>query len=410
MTNDEVGDLVDRYRVVRSHTEELAAPFSAEDQTVQSMPDVSPMKWHRAHTTWFFETFVLGMADESHVPIDPTFSTLFNSYYVAVGPRYERAARGVISRPGSAEVGEYRRRVDEAMLALLAADDDPAIAEVTILGLNHEQQHQELMAMDIKHVLSRNPLVNRPGVIDWSPAPTSQESLQAFEGGLCQLGVDPATPFSFDNEGPQHQIFVAPFSLADRLVTNRRYLAFIDDGGYERPDLWLSDGWALAQAQGWEAPLYWERGASGWEEFTLLGRGGLDLERPVAHVSYYEADAFARWAEARLPTEAEWEVAVRALGATDDERHGTLHPTGVGDDHFGSLWQWTQSAYAPYPGFAPAAGAVGEYNGKFMINNQVLRGSACVTPPGHSRPSYRNFFNPGSRWMFSGIRLASDAS
>jgi ergothioneine biosynthesis protein EgtB len=410
VTLSEVDDLVDRFRIIRTHTEALAAPFSPEDQTVQSMPDVSPMKWHRAHTTWFFETFVLGVANNAYAPVDPSYSTLFNSYYVAVGPRYERAARGVISRPGSAEVAEYRHRVDEAMVDLLTTNDDPAITGVTILGLNHEQQHQELMAMDIKHVLSRNPLVNRRGTIDWSPAPTMAGSSSRFDGGLGWLGVDPATPFSFDNEGPRHQVFVAPFSIADRLTTNGDYLAFIDDGGYERADLWLSDGWAVAQAQGWEAPLYWERGESGWEEFTLLGRDALDGNRPVAHVSYYEADAFARWAEARLPTEAEWEVAVRMLGQGDDGRQGALHPTGVGDDHFGALWQWTQSAYAPYPGFQPAAGAVGEYNGKFMINNQVLRGSACVTPPGHSRPSYRNFFHPGARWMFSGIRLAGGVS
>ena len=405
-----VDSLASRYRSVRSHTEELAAPFSPEDQTVQSMPDVSPMKWHRAHTTWFFETFVLSAANPRYQPIDQSYSELFNSYYVGVGPRYERAQRGVISRPGSAEVAEYRRQVDDAMLALLADTIDPTTADIVTLGLNHEEQHQELMAMDIKHVLSQNPLVNRRGPVSWSPATPPEDTWQDIEGGLFEIGAEPSLPFSFDNEHPAHQVYVAPFALADRLVTNAHFNAFMEDGGYERPELWLSDGWAHAQQHGWTAPLYWANGEAGWEEFTLLGRDAIDPNRPVAHVSYYEADAFARWASARLPTEAEWEVAVRALDLTDDRNEGSLHPTGEADDHFGALWQWTQSAYAPYPGFAPAAGAVGEYNGKFMINNQVLRGGACVTPPGHARASYRNFFHPSARWMFSGIRLAGEPS
>ena len=410
MRDPDLSSLLARYEDVRSQTERLAALFSPEDQTAQSMPDVSPMKWHRGHTTWFFETFVLAAQDATHRPIDPSYAVLFNSYYVGVGPRHERSARGVITRPGSDEVARYRVHVDEAMRTLLEGPLDEGVRQRIVLGLQHEQQHQELMMMDIKHVLAQNPLVNRRDrdvKATVEPGPTGWRS---FDAALSPMGCDAGPSFSFDNERPEHRAFVEAFALADRLVTNGEYLAFIDDGGYRRPELWLSDGWSLAQREAWEAPLYWDLGDDGWEEFTLEGRGALDPSLPVAHVGYFEADAFARWSGARLPTEQEWEVVARSLGADDDHRQAALHPGPSDADLFGSLWQWTQSAYSPYPGFAPEAGAIGEYNGKFMINNQVLRGSACVTPVGHSRATYRNFFSPASRWMFSGIRLATATS
>ena len=400
------------YASVRELTEALSAPLSPEDQTVQSMPDVSPTKWHRAHTTWFFETFLLQPTTPGYEPFHPAFGYLFNSYYEAVGSRHPRPERGLVSRPGVAEVAAYRSHVDEAMATVLERDDERLDWLVT-LGLQHEQQHQELLLMDIKHVLSCNPLepayLERP-----TPRVASQATLVGWvehPGGLVEIGHD-GDDFAFDNESPRHAVHLRPFALADRTVTCGDWLAFVDDDGYRRPELWLSDGWALVQAEGWEAPLYWRRDGEGdpWRVFTLTGARPLDPAEPVTHVSYHEADAFARWAGARLPTEAEWE-AVASTERAEDGRYldlDVLHPRAGGMSLHGEVWQWTASAYLPYPGFRPAPGAVGEYNGKFMVSQHVLRGGSCVTPPGHVRTTYRNFFPPASRWPFTGVRLARD--
>jgi ergothioneine biosynthesis protein EgtB len=401
------------YSTVRALTEQLADPLSPEDQTVQSMADTSPAKWHRAHTTWFFEEFLLGKFASWYEPYHPSYRYLFNSYYEAVGPRHPRPARGVVSRPGVDEIGRYRRAVDTAMMRLL---DDYPRAEVEALvglGLNHEQQHQELLLMDIKHVLSCNPLASGYR----SVAPVAGEALPMavrwvdLDGGLVEVGHD-GDGFAFDNETPRHRVYIEPFTLASRPVTCGEWAAFIDDGGYGKPEVWLSDGWAAVRAEGWEAPLYWRR-ASGdeWTVFTLGGERPLCLDEPVCHVSYYEADAYARWSGARLPTEAEWEHAVGGMLPFRQRFDlDALHPrpcTGPGlEDSVGEVWEWTASPYAPYPGFRPLPGAVGEYNGKFMVNQYVLRGGACVTPPGHARATYRNFFPPGARWPFTGVRLA----
>jgi ergothioneine biosynthesis protein EgtB len=408
------GVTASRYASVRDLTEVLAAPLSPEDQTVQSMPDVSPTKWHRAHTTWFFETFLLRPDDPGYAPFHPMYEYLFNSYYETVGPRHPRPRRGLLSRPSASEVGEYRRHVDDAMARLLDDDLPPARAALVELGLQHEQQHQELLLMDVKHVLSVNPM--RPAyrgrghgrdVADRDATPS-----QWIEhgGGLADVGHD-GTGFAFDNELPRHQQHLAGFALADRPVSCGEWLAFVDDGGYRRPEWWLSDGWATVQAEGWEAPLYWERDGATWSVFTLAGPRPVDPAEPVCHVSYYEADAYARWCGARLPTEAEWEVVASKFaplpGGID---LAVLHPSppAGGTPGFGEVWEWTASAYLPYPGFTPAPGAVGEYNGKFMVNQHVLRGGSCVTPAGHARPSYRNFFPPAARWPFTGVRLARD--
>ena len=400
------------YRSVRDLTETLAAPLSPEDQTVQSMPDVSPTKWHRAHVTWFFETFVLAPNVAGHRPFHPDFAYLFNSYYESMGDRHPRPERGLVTRPGAAEVGEYRAHVDAAMAGLLEGSDLPTeLADLIELGLHHEQQHQELLLMDIKHVLSCGsvdaaylPLdVPPPGV----PRPSGWID---HPGGLVEVGHE-GDGFSFDNESPRHRVWLEPFSLADRPVTNGDWLAFEADGGYERPELWLSDGWYAVQA-GLRSPLYWRTDDGVRREFTLAGWTPLDPARPVVHVSYHEADAYARWAGARLPTEAEWEAV--AGGRTTEGRAldlTRLQPeVGPPGDLglFGDVWEWTSSAYLPYPGFRPAAGAVGEYNGKFMSGQHVLRGGACVTPEGHTRRTYRNFFPPGAQWAFSGLRLARD--
>ena len=384
--------------MVRQLTEDLAAPLSPEDQTVQSMPDVSPTKWHRAHVTWFFETFVLASRQEGFRPYQDGYWHLFNSYYESLGPRHPRPERGLISRPGAGEVGDYRADVDKRMLDLLASLDETGAAELAPLldlGLHHEHQHQELLLMDIKHVLSCNPL--RPAAYPAGShhvvASRAEQEWTAFPGGVVDIGADTGG-FAFDNELPRHSALVPPFRIARRLVTNREWLAFIDDGGYRRPEFWLSDGWARVRADGWQAPLYWIDEDGEWLQHTLSGTRRIDPDEPVIHVSHYEADAFAAWSGARLPTEFEWEVAAEA---------------GALDQALDSCWQWTASAYLPYPGFRAAPGAVGEYNGKFMSNQMVLRGGACITPPGHARNSYRNFFPPHSRWAFSGLRLASDA-
>ncbi len=407
-----------KYLAIRSLTEELARPLSAEDQTVQSMPDASPTKWHRAHTTWFFETFVLGDHSPGYGIVDPVYTYLFNSYYEAVGARHPRPGRGLVTRPGIEEVARYRSHVDRAMMSLLdgkALTED--VAGLIELGTHHEQQHQELLLMDIKHLLSCNPLrpAYRPLAGPGAQGPAPARRWTEHPGGLADVGHQ-GTEFAFDNESPRHRVVLRPFRIASHPVTNGEWLCFIEDGGYDRPELWLSDGWATVKAQDWEAPQYWFRDApdsSNWNVFTLGGSRRVHPNEPVCHVSYYEADSFARWAGARLPTEAEWEV----VAANQPDSGGLLdlnrcHPRPVSASHgsfIGDVWQWTASSYSPYPGFRPAPGAVGEYNGKFMVSQYVLRGGSCATPAGHPRVTYRNFFPPWARWCFSGLRLARDA-
>ena len=401
------------FTAVRAHTERLAAPLSAEDQTVQSMPDVSPTKWHRAHTTWFFEAFVLGPHQSGYEEFDPAFAYLFNSYYEGMGERHPRAERGLLTRPGIDAVASYRCHVDVAMEDLIGSDPPPAVLGLVELGLHHEQQHQELLAMDIKHVLGVNPL--RPAYAEQAPASSSAREVTwlGHEGGLVDIGLD-GGGFAFDNELPRHRSWLQPFLLADRPVTNGEWLAFMADGGYVRPELWLSEGWGTVTAQRWSAPLYWQPDGDGWSVHTLHGVRAVDLDAPVSHISHFEADAFARWAGGRLPTEEEWEavVAARAPSWPDRALRSGLEPvmpaTGQSALALGEVWEWTASAYLPYPGFVPAAGAVGEYNGKFMVNQHVLRGASAATPAGHARTTYRNFFPSASRWAFSGVRLARD--
>ncbi|MGH9093869.1 MAG: ergothioneine biosynthesis protein EgtB [Acidimicrobiales bacterium] len=406
------------YQAVRDATECLAAPLSAEDQTVQTVPEVSPTKWHRAHTTWFWEQFVLLPSHPGYQAHLDEYLYLFNSYYEGAGPRHPRTARGMVTRPGTAEVARYRHVVDTAMGELLAAGPAPAVLETVELGLHHEQQHQELLLMDIKHVLGTQP---SRGAYQRQPAPRAGRDAPPpgwleLDGGLVSTGAPPpsdatAGSFTYDNETPTHRTWLEPFAMADRLVTAGEWLAFMDDGGYRRSDLWLSDGWAVICAEDRQAPLYWEPDDGGrWVVYTLAGPRPVDPAEPVVHVSYHEAEAFAHWAGARLPTEAEWELAASA-GARAAPRSGSLHPTPAhaGDQQwFGQAWQWTASAYLPYPGFRPNPGVVGEYNGKFMCGQHTLRGSACVTPAGHDRLTYRNFFPPEARWAFSGLRLARD--
>jgi ergothioneine biosynthesis protein EgtB len=409
--------LAERFDAARRLTEELAAPLSAEDQTVQSMPDVSPTKWHRAHTSWFFETFLLTPSLPGYRVFHPDFGYLFNSYYVGVGDRYPRTDRGLLSRPGIVEIADYRRHVDGAMAELLDRGPDPTVAALVELGIQHEQQHQELLLMDIKHVLSLNPMlptyVPRARLAPGRVAPTTWT---VHPGGTVQVG-HAGDGFGFDNEFPRHLVHLEPFALADRTVTCGEWLEFLEDGGYRRPELWLSDGWANVEADGWESPLYWSHRDAGWREFSLGGDDPVEPSRPVGHVSYYEADAYARWAGARLPTESEWEVATAVRAGTSGTvgnllDTAALHPgpvTGSASGPFGDVWQWTSSAYSPYPGFTAAAGAVGEYNGKFMVNQYVLRGGSCVTPADHVRATYRNFFPPSARWAVAGLRLARNA-
>jgi ergothioneine biosynthesis protein EgtB len=379
---------LERFLGVRSLTEELAAPLSAEDQTVQSMPDASPTKWHLAHTTWFFETFILRPYAEPYRPFDPAFEYLFNSYYEAVGPRHPRPQRGLITRPGVEDVREYRRYVTDAMVDFLRRGG--RCDDLVELGLQHEQQHQELILMDIKHALSMNPLRPAYRVARSRAASVSGPTAwREFEGGLVETGHR-GPGFAFDNEGPRHRSWLDAFAIAMRPVTSGEYLAFIEDGGYRRAEFWLSAGWECVNARGWEAPLYWEKKDDAWHVFTLSGLEPVDPARPVCHVSAFEAAAFAKWAGKRLPREAEWETAASELQGR------------------GEVWEWTASPYVAYPGYREPPGAIGEYNGKFMASQMVLRGGCSASPEGHARPTYRNFFPPDARWMFGGIRLAED--
>jgi len=413
-------ELLDDYGRVRAQTERLASVLSAEDQTVQTMPDVSPTKWHRAHVTWFFETFLLGEYAGGYHVFDDAYAYIFNSYYEAVGARHPRPERGLLSRPGIEDIARYRAHVDAAMAPLLEHPDQPGLAELIVLGLHHEQQHQELLLMDIKHVLSRNPL--HPVYLAGSPTPLGSHPPKAgwleHEGGPVEIGHR-GEGFGFDNEFPVHTVHLTPFGLADRPVTCGEWLSFMEDDGYHRPEFWLSDGWAVVNAQQWDAPLYWWRDPDDpdrWLQFTLSGVRPVDPDEPVCHVSYYEADAFAHWTGMRLPTEAEWETIAAAHGEGDNFlgddflSHGAPHPRPAVSTNgiLGDTWEWTSTAYSAYPGFRAAPGAVGEYNGKFMVSQYVLRGGCCATPRGHVRATYRNFFPPGARWSFSGVRLARD--
>jgi ergothioneine biosynthesis protein EgtB len=435
--------LAGRYRDVRAWSVALAAPLAVEDTVVQSMPDASPTKWHLAHTTWFFETFVLSKAEPGYIPFHPGFGYLFNSYYEAVGPRHPRPERGLLTRPTREEVRAYREHVDGRMLDFLGSPEaggDAALLDVLELGLQHEQQHQELILTDVKHLLSLNPL--RPAYRLECPDRAPDAGAPADSGKGAPPGwlpfpegvraVGHAGPgFAFDNESPRHRVFLEAFDLASRPVTSGEYIGFIEDRGYERPELWLSDGWAAACAKGWSAPLYWERRERRWWSFTLDGMREVDPSEPVCHVSWYEADAYARWAGARLPSEEEWETAAEGLPVEGNfVERGRLHPApldpapidlmpldrahapgrGAPVRMFGDVWEWTRSPYAPYPGFRPVEGALGEYNGKFMVNQVVLRGGSCATPAPHVRSTYRNFFPPEARWQFSGIRLARDGN
>jgi ergothioneine biosynthesis protein EgtB len=411
--------LADEYRRVRAASEALCLPLAIEDYVVQSMPEASPAKWHLAHTSWFFEEFVL----DAYVPRyrfhDLRYRQLFNSYYQSVGPIHRRAERGLLTRPTVPETYRYRSHVDEQVAALLAVQgDDPTLVARVTLGLHHEQQHQELLLTDVKHALACNPLnpVYRHG-----PPRVTRDAVsltfRSCRGGLREVGYA-GSAFCFDNELPRHRTFVPPYRLASRLTTNAEYREFVRDGGYEQATLWLSDGWDTVQRNGWQRPLYWS--ASLNQEFTLSGLIELDPNAPVCHLSYYEADAFARWAGARLPSETEWELAAAELDVGGNFlESGLLHPRAAAARHeggptpdieqlYGDAWEWTSSPYGPYPGFRPPGGALGEYNGKFMVNQLVLRGGSCATPESHIRATYRNFFSPCARWQFAGVRLAQD--
>lgn len=421
--------LAQRFQHTRARTDRLCEPLAAEDMTVQACEETSPAKWHLAHTTWFFETFVLEKHDPSFAPYNPDFRVLFNSYYHTLGERHPRPARGMLTRPGLGEVMAYRDTVNERVVTLLASLDDEQLERVTPLvelGLQHEQQHQELLLMDIKRLLSLNPTrpAYAPAVRDEAPRASQSSAPDPtwidIDGGVRPIGHHPGDAFAFDNETPRHRTLLEPFQLRSHPVTNAEFAAFINDGGYKRPELWLDEGWSTVCRERWEAPLYWSRAAdSSWHEYTLFGERPLDPHAPAVHISFFEAEAFARWADARLPTEAEWEAAAAgrwddavAIGHFLDDDH--FHPRPTSDPSApnapvqlaGSVWEWTRSSHEPYPGYRPPAGPVGEYNGKFMCNSFVLRGGSCVTPRDHIRPTYRNFFRPGARWAFAGLRLA----
>ncbi len=410
---ERAASLARRLAEVRRATDALAAPLSAEDAQVQSMPDASPTKWHLAHTTWFFEEFVLGRAHPERRPFHPSFRFLFNSYYDAVGARQPRPRRGLLTRPALEEVRRYRSAVDADLAGLLSRARDADLLDAVELGIAHEEQHQELVLTDLKHAFAQNPL--RPA---YAPPPVAGPAAPplawlSHPGGGVEIGA-PAAGFAFDNERPRHAVLLGPFAIASRPATCGEWIAFLEDGGYERPELWMSDGLAAVKREGWQAPLYWERDGARWMQFTMGGMLPVDPAEPVCHVSWYEADAYARWAGARLPTEAEWEAALAGAppGGTFAE-DGRFHPAAARAESGpaqagGDVWEWTRSGYEPYPGFRPLAGAFGEYNAKFMVGQLVLRGGSCATPRRHLRPSYRNFFYPDARWQFSGVRLARD--
>jgi ergothioneine biosynthesis protein EgtB len=406
------------FRTVRQHSERLCQPLQIEDYVIQTTPEASPAKWHLAHVTWFYETFMLKVFSPNYRDFHPRFRYLFNSYYEQVGEFFPRSQRGLLSRPTVEEVYRYRAYVDEQMAQLIetASEEDwYNIAARLLIGLNHEQQHQELLLTDLKYNLAFNPL--RPAYRDDLPTSSHQTapSLNWFDyaGGLESIGFQ-CDGFAYDNESPRHQVYIPAFKLASRPVTNGEYLAFIEADGYQRPELWLSDGWSTIHKLGWQAPLYWEKIDGQWWQMTLGGMRPLVMDEPVCHVSYYEADAFATWQEKRLPTEAEWEVAARDLPIQGNLRdRGFLQPIVAEQGEsllqmYGDVWEWTQSPYTPYPGYHPQPGALGEYNGKFMCNQMVLRGGSCVTPNDHIRLTYRNFFYPDERWQFKGFRLAED--
>jgi len=406
----------------RHETERLAQPLSPEDQVVQSMTDASPAKWHRAHTTWFFETFVLLPYLRGYSAFNESYGYLFNSYYDAIGARHPRPQRGLLTRPSCEEVATYRRHVDAAMDDLFGTVTDDqtwaSISEVILIGIHHEQQHQELLLMDILHAFSCNsvePAYLSGPTLAASANVSSPLTWTELAGGTFTVGHEPSHGFAFDNEGPRHDVVIEPFRIADRLVTNREWLEFMEDGGYQRPEFWLSDGWAFSQEAAWTAPGYWKQeDDSTWSQFSLHGRHAIDLDAPVCHVSFYEAEAFATWCGKRLATEFEWEVAAHTASIEGNFlTSGALRPLAASDNKslgqmFGDVWEHSRSPYTPYPGFKIAEGAIGEYNGKFMSNQMVLRGGSCVTPDNHIRLTYRNFFYPHQRWMFAGVRLTED--
>ncbi|HEY5806539.1 MAG TPA: ergothioneine biosynthesis protein EgtB [Povalibacter sp.] len=417
----QVESLSGRYRRVRSMTLALCEPLEAEDYVAQSMPDASPIKWHLAHTSWFFEQFILRPRDPAYRPFKAQFDYLFNSYYQTVGPMHLRPQRGLLTRPTVAEVRQYRAHVDEHMQQLIESTVvQQSVADLITLGLHHEQQHQELMLTDLKHLFSCNPLLPayREASAPSGPSRTDPSRFIAFDGGIVEIGAldnDLSDGFCFDNELPRHRVLLEPFALADRLVTNEEYLEFVRDGGYRRAEYWLSDGWSTVGEQGWSRPMYWSEDLD--SEFTLAGLQSLNPAAPVCHLSYYEADAYARWSGARLPTEAEWESATPDVPVAGnllaDARESPLHPqpttaTSGLRQLYGDVWEWTASSYSAYPGYRAPSGAIGEYNGKFMCNQLVLRGGSCVTPADHVRATYRNFFYPQARWQFMGLRLARD--
>ena len=409
--------LSEQYDRVRQQTLNLCRPLQTADYELQAAEFTSPAKWHLAHTSWFFETFLLKPNLKGYQEFHPKFGHLFNSYYNGIGQPYPRAKRGLLSRPSLDDVLNYRHHVDQQMSLLMA---DESLQPLIELGLNHEQQHQELLLTDLLYCWSVNPM--QP-VYQALPSPVAKTESPindwlSFDGGIYRIGHKASNGFAFDNEGPRHDVLLQDFSLAQRLVTNREYLEFINAGGYQQPEFWLSDGWAWVQREGIVAPLYWKNIEQEWQQFSLNGQRAIELDAPVTHVSFFEADAYARWAGARLATEAEWEISARqadaAQGHFADAGRFSPRPVGLSgvtqnnglQQQFGDCWEWTASPYQPYPGYVPAAGAVGEYNGKFMCNQMVLRGGSCVTPAGHVRPTYRNFFYPHERWQFTGIRLA----
>ncbi len=416
----EAGAPCDRFARVRATTESLAIRLSDEDCALQSMPDASPVKWHLAHTTWFFETFILERFAKHFQPFDPAFRVLFNSYYIGIGDRHPRPERGLISRPDLARVRAYREHVTQQIARLAPSlEGDREFDTLLQLGCNHEEQHQELILTDLKHLLSRNPLKPAYGE-RWplTPVEARKPRWLRFDGGLVETG-HAGTGFAFDNEGPRHQFFLQPFEIASHPVTHGEFAEFIADGGYTRPDLWLSLGWDWVQNHRVSGPMYWQREQDEWRTFTLHGMVGIDPNTPICHINFFEAEAYARWAGARLPREQEWEYVATGVPLTGNFlESGALHPLALREEvagdipaqMFGDVWEWTQSAYLPYPGFRTAPGAVGEYNGKFMCNQFVLRGGSCATPAGHIRATYRNFFPPDARWQFSGCRLARDSN